>query len=162
MILALRQRHRGFFVVLSILLPIAFIGGIAARRPVPAVAVLPLDLRGPAQNFTITSWTRSGFFAKALVTIRLLRERGDARFAVGFSAAKDFLKPDLIVYWTAGNPKVDDTLPDNALLLGAFSSAALPLPDEAAKTSGVFILYSLADNEIVDVSQPVQLGNSRR
>jgi hypothetical protein len=155
MILVIRQRHRRIFMVLAIVLPIAFIAGIAARRPVPT-DVLPADLRGPAQNFTATNWTRSDLFAKAPVQVRLLREHeGAGRFAIAFSAAKDFVKPDLIVYWVVGSPTVHDTLPENALLLGTFSAAALPLPDEATKASGALILYSLADNEIVDVSQPL-------
>jgi hypothetical protein len=50
-------------------------------------------------------------------------------------------------------------LPGNAQLLGAFnSSSALVLPAEAATQTGVLILYSLADNEIVDVSKPIRVN----
>ena len=72
-----------------------------------------------------------------------------------FSAAKDFVKPDLIVYWVAGSPNVTDKLADNARLLGAFnSSLALSLSPEAGPGSGVLVLYSLADQEIIEVSKP--------
>ena len=75
-----------------------------------------------------------------------------------FSAAKDFVKPDLIVYWVAGNPNLTDKLPDNARLLGSFtSSVALSLSPDAGPDIGVLVLYSLADQEIVEVSKPFTL-----
>jgi hypothetical protein len=53
-------------------------------------------------------------------------------------------------------------LPENATLLGEFSSAALALPPEAAATNGVLVLYSLADNELVDESQPMRFTDMPR
>jgi hypothetical protein len=47
-------------------------------------------------------------------------------------------------------------------LLGEFSSAALALPPEAAATNGVLVLYSLADNELVDESQPMRFTDMPR
>jgi hypothetical protein len=158
MILSLRQRHRRMFFVLGIGLPVAFVAGIAARRPVP-VGMAPAALRGVGQNFSVTNWSRADVFARTPVQIRLLREAvGAGRFAIAFSAAKDFLKPDLIVYWSAGNPEIRDVLPDDALLLGTFSAEALPLPEETVRTQGVLVLYSLAHGEVVDVSRPLALG----
>jgi hypothetical protein len=98
------------------------------------------------------------------VQVRLLREQnGVGKFAVAFSAAKDFLKPDLLVYWVAGNSSITDTLPGNAQLLGAFnSSTTLVLPTGVAMQTGALILYSLADTEIVDVSKPIRFNDSTR
>ncbi len=76
--------------------------------------------------------------------------------AVSMSAPADFIKPDLMVYWVSGSAGRTETLPTNAILLGAFGSVALPLPDEVAHTPGVLVLYSLADGEWVDVSKPFQ------
>lgn len=76
------------------------------------------------------------------------------------SAVKEFVKPDLIVYWISGNPEITGKLPDNALLLGAFSASALSLPATAASESGALVLYSLANNEIVAVSKPVRFADS--
>jgi hypothetical protein len=74
------------------------------------------------------------------------------------AVAKDFVKPDLIVYWVAGSPSITDMLPNNARLLGALSSSvALSLPPDAASGSGVLILYSLADQELVEVSKPFRV-----
>ena len=102
-------------------------------------------------------------FAKSPVQVRLLREQKDAgRFAIALSAANGFVKPDLIVYWVEGNPKITGALPANAILLGTFATTILPLSDEVANSSGALILYSLADNEIVDVSKPSQLSDSTK
>ena len=155
MILPLRQRHRRLFAVLGVLLPLALALGIAARKPVPNVAFLPAELAAPQNLFTATVGERRDLFEKAPVQVRLLRENGGGRFAVALSAARDFVRPDLMVYWVAGNRVVPDSLPDEARLLGAFSVTALPLPADAATTGGVLVLYSLADNEVVGVSKPI-------
>jgi hypothetical protein len=159
MIRPLRQRHRRMVIVLGVLLPVAFAVGIAARKPVPRMISLPKELVASPQTFAVTEWERADLFTKAPIQVRLLRERaGAGRFAVEFTAAKDFVKPDLIVYWIAGNPNITDKLPDNARLLGAFnSSVALSLSPDAATGGGVLVLYSLADQEIVEVSKPFAL-----
>ena len=159
MIRRLRQRHRRMVIVLGAFLPVAFAVGIAARKSVPDMTSLPKELVTPRQKFAATEWERADLFTKAPIQVRLLRESaGAGHFAVEFSAAKDFVKPDLIVYWVTGSPNVTDTLPDNARLLGVFnSSVALLLPLDAASGSGELALYSLADQEIVEVSKPFAL-----
>jgi hypothetical protein len=159
MIRPLRQRHRRMVIVLGVLVPVAFAVGIAARKPVAGMASLPKELVASPQQFAISEWERADLFTKTQIRVRLLRESaGAAHFAVKFSAAKDFVKPDLIVYWVAGSPNLTDTLPDNARLLGVFdSSVALPLSPDAGSSSGVLVLYSLADQEIVEVSKPFAL-----
>jgi hypothetical protein len=159
MIRPLRQRHRRMVAVLGVLLPVAFAAGIAARKPAPTIATLPAGLAMTPQHFEAVEWERADLFTKTPITVRLLREKGGAgHSAVAFSAPKDFVKPDLIVYWLAGSPNITDTVPDNARLLGAFnSSVELPLPPDATSGSGVLVLYSLADQEVVDVSKPFAL-----
>jgi len=154
MIRPLRQRHRRIVIALGIVLPVAFLIGIAARRPVPLMGGLPLALVPVAGNWENVAAARSDLFAKAPVRVRLLHVPGDARpSAVQLSAGKDFLKPDLLVYWVAGAVRVADKLPDQAVLLGVFqTSAALPLPPNAAATGGILVLYSLADQQVVDTS----------
>ena len=57
------------------------------------------------------------FLQRRPLQVYLLREqKSSGRFGIEFSAAKDFVKPDLIVYWVAGNPNITDALPDNAIL----------------------------------------------
>jgi len=155
MIYSLRQRHRRTIFALGIFLPVAFVFGIAVRKPLPSMNALPGHLATAPPPFTVTEWERADLFVKAPIPVRLLRESPNAgRFAVAFSAAIDFIKPDLLVYWVAGNPSLADTLPANAQLLGAFDSfTALALPTEATRQAGVLVLYSLADNEIVEESK---------
>jgi hypothetical protein len=143
-------------IVLGVLLPIAFTVGIVARKPVPSMTSLPKELVASPRIFAVTEWERADLFTKTPIRVRLLRERaGAGHFAVEASAPKDFVKPDLIVYWVDGSPNLVDTLPDNARLLGAFNpSVELPLPPDAASVGGVLVLYSLADQEVVDVSKP--------
>jgi len=159
MIRPLRQRHRRMITIIGVLLPIAFAAGIGARRPAPTVATLPTALATTQRHFEAVEWERADLFTKTPIQVRLLRESaGAGHFAVEFSAARDFVKPDLIVYWVAGSPNVTDTLPDKVRLLGVFnSSVALSLPPAAGPGSGVLVLYSLADQEIVGVSKPFAL-----
>jgi len=159
MIRPLRQRHRRMVIVLGVFLPVAFAVGIVARKPVPGMTSMPKELVASPQSFAVTEWERADLFTKTPIQVRLLRERaGAGHFAVEFSAPKDFVKPDLIVYWVAGSPSITDTLPANARLLGAFnSSLALSLSSDVASGTGVLILYSLANQEIVEVSKPFAL-----
>ena len=168
MIRPLRQRHHRSFIVLGIFLPVAFAVGIVARKPVPVMAGLPEALVPVSPQFTALvwediKWKDPLFFPKTPVDVRLWREQTNAGpFALTLTAPKEFLKPDLLVYWVPAGTTVTDALPANAILLGAFAAPALPVPEEAAKTNGSLILYRLADNEIVDVSKPVQLNDSTR
>lgn len=158
MIRPLRKRHRRIVVALGIFLPVAFAVGIAVRKPLPEVKSLPNEISPAINSFAAEVWSRADLFPKSPVQLRLLREQsGTGKFAVALSAAEDFVKPDLLVYWLDGNPNVTNALPDNAILLGAFNAPQLPLPAAAEKTNGLLALYSLADNTIVDVSNPIYL-----
>lgn len=156
MIQPLRQRHRRIMIALGAFIPIAFALAIVTRKPVPRMDSLPANLVAMPQKFAVTEWERADLFVKFPIKIRLLREQGGTgRFAVEFSAAKNFAKPDLMVYWAAGDSKITDTLPDTAQWLGAFgSSAALALPADFTTQNGMLVLYSLANNEVVEVSKP--------
>ena len=157
MIRPLRQRHLRAFSVLGVALPVAFIVGIAARKPVPTSDSLPNEFSNQQRQFTANQWTRDGLFSKTPIRVALVRERtGAGQFAVELSAPKDFAKPDLLVYWIAGSPTVSDAIPDNAVLLGAFDgSKPLPFPTSSPASNGTLILYSLVDHEVVDVSKHI-------
>ena len=82
MIRPLRQRHRHMFTALGLLLPVALIVGVAARKAVPSVAALPAGLEASSQHFTSTEWVRDDLFRKTSIQARLLREPSAGRFAV--------------------------------------------------------------------------------
>ena len=160
MIRPLRQRHRAVFIALGFCLPLAFASGIAARRPIPPAASLPATLASTPPAPADLVWKRRDLFPSAPIEVRLLREKSSGRIAAQFSATTDFLKPDLLVYWAAGNPHIRESLPENATLLGQFDSPALILPNEVLTVDGVLILYSLADNELVGMTKPLRLVDS--
>jgi len=105
---------------------------------------------------------RRKLFDRSLVQVQLWREHGTARLAVGFVATKEFLKPDLLVYWAEKQPTNNDTLPPDAKLLGAFAAGRLALPAEASTLEGCLILFSLANQEIVDVSKPTRFTDAMK
>jgi hypothetical protein len=156
MIRPLRQRHRRTAIALAICLPVLFAWGIAARKPVPSVDAFPQTIAAAPQNFAATGWADTNLFDKLPVRVSLLQNSADkSRFAVKFSAPDEFLKPDLIVYWIAGNPANVAAPPAEAQLLGAFNtSTPLELPSASATQTGALLLYSLADGETVGVSKP--------
>jgi len=161
MIHSLRQRHRRTFLTLGIFLPIAFAVAIAARKRLPEVNALPPELAPASATYANEVSKRVDLFSKGPVEVRLLREKsGAGKFVISLSAPRDYVKPDLLVYWSAGNAASTNALPDNAILLGAFGTSQLPLPVVAESSEGVLILFSLADNEVVDVSKPVRLNTS--
>lgn len=163
MIRPLRQHHRRLFTTLGLLLPVALIVGVAARKAVPSVAALPAGLGTSSQHFTSTEWVRDDLFGKTSIQARLLRESTSAgRFVVSLVGPKDFAKPDLIVYWVAGVSSNSTDVPDGARLLGAFGAGALMLPAEILSDEGALVLFSLADQEVVDVSKPLRLVDSKR
>lgn len=157
MIRPLRQRHRHIFLALGFFLPVVFVLGVVARKPFPSMDPLSNSLIATPQKVFAAEWERTDLFVKLPIKVRFLHEEVDTNcFAVEFSTVRDyFIKADLMVYWVAGNPPINDKMPDVSRLLGRFDSGALPLPSEAATNSGVLVLYSLADNEIVDVSKPI-------
>jgi hypothetical protein len=156
---ALRQRHRRIIAVLVIVVPAAFAAGLVMRQPVPVESALPAGL-SPEGRFQRQEWERGDMFSKARLQVRLLRERsGGGSFALQFSPPQNFVKPDLIVYWSAGEKSVSGELPNDALLLGAVG-AELELPAEIIGTKGRLLLYSLADGELVDVSGTVRFDAS--
>lgn len=146
-------------MTLGVLLPLAFAIGIAARKSPPNAVERPAGFAVPP-GFEAVEWERTGLFAKSPVSVRLLREKDNSgRLAIECSADKNFIKPDLIVYWTPENSHFTDRLPDDARLLGPFDSI-MTLPEDTTKSGGLLVLFSLADGEIVDISKPIRLQHS--
>ncbi len=161
MIRALRQRHRHVIFALGVFVPVAFGVGLCERAPVPVMPGFPPGLHLAPPAVTPTGWCRTNLFSKFPITVRQLRENPPTlRVAVAFTAAPDFLQPDLLVYWQPGSPILADALPDGATLAGGFDAPVLFLPAEAGTRPGFFVLYSLANNKIVDVSRPTIIGEA--
>jgi len=142
-------------IALAILLPVAYAFGLMARKPVPAMSSLPAGIGTTVSGVEIPVGMRGDLFSKWPIMVRSFRYREGGPIFVEFHAAENFVKPDLLVYWVGGGATNVAKLPDNAILVGAFhSDAPLPLPSSVTG-NGVFVLYSLANNEVVDISKPL-------
>ena len=155
MIRSLRQRHRVMVIALAVTLPAAFAVGIATRREVPTYKA---GAPGPAAEARNRSelWTRNDLWEKRAIKTRLERiGSGAGQLAVELVSTDPIVRPDVLVYWVPGERKLQDSLPDDAFLLGSFEPipVPLPLPEAAIAQTGVLVLYSLADHEIEAVSK---------
>jgi hypothetical protein len=155
MIQPLRQCHRAAFAALAVLLPVAFIAGIAARKGAPVVASFPGVLNGSLD-----------------ASARVLRKESDLwpgrriRTTLGVAASGlivefisgELVGPDVLVYWETGEVQGTEGLSEKAQLLGGFSTGApTPLPVHEGET-GRFTLYSLANHEIVARSKMLTIS----
>jgi hypothetical protein len=155
MIRPLRQRHRIMISTLSVIIPTTFALGIATRKVIP---LSPSSANAPAKIGNYTEiWNRNDLWDKSVLRTRLLKSTSNL-LLVELTSVKQIVRPDLLVYWVPGETRVQDSLPDNAFLLGSFDQAApvsFALPNQATTKSGSLILYTLADHEIIDVSKSV-------
>jgi len=143
---------------LGVLLPVAFVAGIVARKPVPVAAKVPHELIGGARELGKAVWTKTDIWPDRRIVTSLRRD------AAGYVSVelmfRDLVKPDVLVYWAVGKETATNGLPEDAWLLGALSNQApLPIPSGVRDKSGRFVLYSLADHEVVAVSQPFIIQN---
>ena len=151
MIRPLRQRHRAVVCTLGVLLPVAFAAGLAARKPVPVAATVPSELIGQTSGLGPVVWVRSDLWTDRRVLTTLRRAAAGAR--AGEFTFRELARPDVLVYWVTGPGAIAGGLPENARLLGVLSSGVpLPIPAAARSETGRFGLYSLADHEVVAVS----------
>ena len=116
MIRSLRRRHRAMVCTLGVLLPVAFVTGIAARRPVPVANSVTVDLGGTVLNLGEVVWTKAGLWPDQRIITRLRRSAtGSTAVELTF---RDLAKPDVLVYWAAGKETAVEGLPENARLPG--------------------------------------------
>ena len=159
MIRPLRQRHRLIVCTLGVLLPVAFAAGLAARKSVPVATTVSPGLAGQANGFGRVLWTKADIWPGQRI-ITILRRDATGSVAVELMF-RDLAKPDVLVYWAAGNESAVEGLPDNARLLGALSNRApLRIPADVRGEVGRFVLYSLADHEVVANSNSFIVQNN--
>lgn len=152
MIRPLRQRHRMIVCSLGVFLPVAFTAGLVARKPVPVAATVPPVLAGYVNDPGKVIWTRTDLWPGQRIVTSLRRNAaGSVALELMF---RELAKPDVLVYWAAGNESAVEGLPDNARLLGALSNLTpLSIPADMRGEAGRFVLYSLADHEVVAASK---------
>ena len=154
MIQSLRTRHRFMIGALSVVLPVAFVGGIVARKPVPTMAPVPSLSVDAHSAFATTLWERDDSWSQHSFRTRLVAASERSRGVV-VTMESELSKPDVLLYWSPGESAALERLSESAVLLGALiRSTALPLPQMSAVQTGQLMLYSLADHELLAVSKP--------
>jgi hypothetical protein len=138
-------------------MPAAVAMGLSARRGVPVAEALPAGLAPQPGHFVRTTEAPDILFSKTSVRAQLLRDITDvSHYAIHFSVPENFVKPDMIVYWTDGDKTVSESLPNDARFLSVFT-ADIELPNYVVRGTGRLVLYSLADDELLAVSEPIQI-----
>jgi len=142
MIQPLRRTHRVIFVVLGIALPVLFVGGLVARH-VPLSPVVPRQDK-LAQNSGGSEFVMNHGPSKFNVRLVENKKGGPEREFLMISDS-GFLAPDVFVYWSETQPGA--SVSPNAKFLGKLGPGELYRIRSGS--GGYFILYSVAQNEVL-------------
>jgi hypothetical protein len=153
MILHLRQRHRLIFSALALVLPVAFAAGIlfrAAPAPINAVPALHRDSGAKLSRYLLE---KEDLWPDAKIITRVFADSlPPALLAVELQPAEALPLADVLVYWQARSVAMEARALDDAILLGTLMGEQRQrwlLPQQAARTDGHLILFSLAVQRIV-------------
>ncbi|MCL4789706.1 MAG: hypothetical protein KJ070_23480 [Verrucomicrobia bacterium] len=115
------------------------------------MAILP---NGLSQSPSRSSEMVRDFLGTYPLGVRLFRDaESQAAWSVQIIARFPPVGPDLLVYWIPATQTLSRNLPDDARLLGAFvPEMAFALPPESVSNRGRLLLYSLANQEVLEAS----------
>jgi hypothetical protein len=156
MITSLRKGHRFIFAVLGMALPVVFVFGLYERKAVPVMASLPTGLLANRPISGSQILLKTCTFPHTSASAKLFGTQKGDELTIQISTGNEAEKPDVLVYWVPGTPSGLDKVPTGAFLLGELGSQSLSLP-VGERLTGVLMLYSLADGEVIDVSNPITL-----
>jgi hypothetical protein len=159
MVLALRQRHRVMVLALGAFLPAAFVFGIASRHHVPLLPAPPNHLAYQPDQ-AVAKWMREDLWQKSQLRTRLLTDSAQSTIALEVTAPEPVVKPDVLLYWIPGNQEIQEMLPNDAILLGAWMQdpvRPLNVGPAIKGSQGKLVLYSLPDHEILNVTKSFTL-----
>jgi hypothetical protein len=144
------------FTVLGMVLPVVLVVGLYERTSVPVMTSLPAGLvtNRPVSGSLVLLKTCA--FPHTSTSAKLFGTQKGDDFTIQISTGVEPEKPDVLVYWVPGSPPGFDKIPAGAFLLGELGSQSLSLP-VGERPDGVLMLYSLADGEVIDVSNPITL-----
>ena len=146
MIQSLRSVHRRASLGLALVLPTVLVVGLMARRPL--LRAHPKTHNSEARQPIRQSdhlWTKHAIHSV------FLRDASDpTSVQVVLESLDDLFAPDPLVYWSR-ELSGSDRLPTNAVLLGTFENGK-PLRLRESNAKGFLILYSLAQQSIVDTA----------
>jgi hypothetical protein len=153
MIQPLRAVHRRAFVALALVLPAILLIGLGARRPRlgPSAHVTDVPDAGSMVRASSTLWQKhsiqSRFYSKP--------DRPLDTYVV-LLPGEGLNEPDLLLYW-ATNARQGNVLPEDAQLLGAFSTGKAFLLPLNGKGAGQLVLFSPAHQVVFDTARVEKL-----
>ena len=162
MIRPLRQRHRIAISAIAILLPIAFVAGIAARKTIPAMELPPAIIQ-PQPAFSHLVFKKDNLWPDLEVAVRVFADSLPPANLIVELQPRSYIKmPDILIYWSPRPANSLEKLPENAFLVGTLSGVEarrFPLPSPALNSDGSLILYSLARQEMIAAAlAPIHKG----
>ena len=149
MIRALRTQHRVTITALALILPVLFIAGLRARRPMPPVPSLPESESGFDRRSGFTLWDGIGLKVRFEVSTI-----GRAKTFLDVIPVRGFDEPDLLLYWDDRKPETGK-LSEKAVLLGSLKGARpsrLVVPQSVPASMGYVVLFSLVNQKVVGTS----------
>jgi hypothetical protein len=152
MIQPLRVVHRRVFVVLALVLPAILLIGLGARRPLGPITHAT---DGPESGSMVRE--SSPLWQKHSIQSRFYRkpDRPLDTYVV-LLPAEELNEPDLLLYWATNAPQ-GNVLPEDAQLVGAFTTGkAFSLPLNG-KSAGHLILFSPAHQSVFDTARVEKL-----
>ena len=152
MIRSLRTQHRVTFTVLAVILPVLFVAGLRARRPIPSVPRLPDYESSFDQRSGFILWDEIGI--KARISSSTI---GRAKTFLDVIPVRELEEPDLLLYWDDRRPETG-SLSEKAILLGSLKGVKprrLIVPQSVPASVGYVILFSLAHQRVI-ASSPWQ------
>jgi len=149
MIQPLRAVHRRAFVALALVLPAILLLGLGARRPrlSPSAHATDMPTTGNMVRDSSTLWQKhsiqSKFYRKP--------DRPLDTYVV-LLPAEGLNEPDLLVYWATNAPQ-GNVLPEEAQLVGVFTTGKAFLLPLNEKHAGYLVLFSPAHQAVFDTAR---------
>lgn len=149
MIRPLRVRHRWMTGILFLAVPAVLLLALRGRAGVPVYSSLPSQLSADQPPLALEgSGLETVLELEELgVTVRATVSMGTPVLEV--STTRPLAAPDVLIYWSA--TAATDSLPENAVLLGAYSDRPrlYAVSERAATRPGFLVFYSLGHQKVV-------------
>lgn len=138
---------------LAIFLPIGFVAALSARNPVPAPSIPPVETEAGTQGRTLGA-LQSMPGQSLAVNIQLFSSgTPTSQLSLSIHPNAPLTAPDILAYWHPTTNTALDALPQDAFLLGGLNGVQtrrLTLPAQALERDGTLILYSLAQQRVLN------------
>ncbi len=139
--------------VLAIALPLLFVAGLRARRPVPVTAALPAAFESASHSGILGSEVVDAGGESIEMSWRDDSSGRDPRREVRLQGASLDRVADPLVYWSRSAGASVDKLPGDAALIGP-AGVWGTVPRGTDARGGRLIVYSLALDQVLAVLDP--------